>query len=251
MAYAIDLTGKRALVTGASSGFGRHFAQVLAATGAAVVVGARRTDRLEDLVEAIRARGGDAQAVPMDVTDADSIAAAFAAAGLVDIVVNNAGVGGAKPLIETTAADYDAVIDTNLRGAFLVAVAAGRAMQQHGRGGVIVNIASILGLRVAPYFGPYCISKAGVVHMTAQMALELAPWNIRVNAIAPGYFITEMTEGYLTSEQGRQVTKRIPLGRFGEYADLDAPLLMLASDAGRHITGVTIPVDGGHQLGGL
>lgn len=251
MAYTIDLSGKRALITGASSGFGWHFAQVLADAGAAVVVAARRTDRLTELVETIVAKGGDAKAITLDVTDAEAIKAAFEAAGALDIVVNNAGVGDARPLLDTTAEHYDSVVNTNLRGAFLVALEAGKTMQKQGRGGSIINIASILGLRVASFFGPYCISKAGVVHMTAQMAVELAPWKIRVNAIAPGYFITEMTDGYLTSEQGQQVIKRVPLKRLGEYEDLDAPLLMLASDAGRHITGVTIPVDGGHQLGGL
>jgi NAD(P)-dependent dehydrogenase (short-subunit alcohol dehydrogenase family) len=244
----LSLSGQRVLVTGASSGLGAHFARVAAAAGAQVVIAARRTDRLA----ALRAELGDAaQAVPLDVTDEASIAACFAAAGPVDVVVNNAGAGETRPAVATTAADFDRTLDVNLRGAFLVARAAADAWIAAGRPGSVVNIASILGLGVVSGVAPYVISKAGVVQMTKALALEWARHGIRVNALAPGYFPTEMTEGTIARVGEQAMAARVPLRRLGRLEDLDGPFLLLASDAGRYLTGVVLPVDGGHLVTSL
>lgn len=245
-----DLQGRIALVTGASSGLGLHFAGALAAAGASVAVAARRTDRLQQTVEAIEAAGGRALAVPADVTELASVRACFAAVearwGTVDLVVNNAGAAVARPLLEQTEDDWDAVVDTNLKGAWFVAQEGARRMVAAGRPGAIVNIASITGERVAGGVAPYCASKAGLIHLTRAMALELARHGIRVNALAPGYIETELNRDFLASTAGERLQARIPQRRFGRPEELVGPLLLLASDAGAFMTGSVLAVDGGH-----
>ncbi len=247
-----DLTGRVALVTGASSGFGEHFTRVLAAAGARVVAGARREDRLHKLVDEITASGGEALAVAMDVTDAASVAAAFAAAeakfGTVDLLVNNAGVAAPGTLHKTAEADWDWVVDTNLKGVWLVAAEAARRMLAARRGGAIVNIASVLGMATSRGHGVYSATKAGVIQLTKHMALELAGKNIRVNAICPGYFKTEMNDEYFDSAAGQAYIAATPGGRLGRMEEMDGPLLLLASDAGSFINGALLPVDGGHLV---
>lgn len=254
MSDLFRLDGSCALVTGASGSLGRHFADVLARAGAAVVVAARRLDRLETIAAGIRAAGGEAMAVALDVTDAGSIGAAFAAAeaslGPVTVVVNNAGLTISKPLLEHDEADWDKVMDTNLKGAWLVAQEAARRMTASG-GGNIINIASILGLRVAGAVPVYSASKAGLIHLTRAMALDLARYEIRVNALAPGYFETELNRDFFAGEAGQRLIKRIPQRRLGRLEDLDGALLYLASDASRYVTGSVVAVDGGHLVSSL
>ena len=245
-----DLTGKTAIVTGASSGFGAHFARLLARSGARVVVGARRMSALEGLVEEIQRDGGDASALPLDVRDLDSIRA-FAQAMPADILVNNAGVGTTGPVLDQTRDNWDFVLDTNLKGAFFMATEVARSMRARGDGGSIVNIASILGLRQGGGVAPYAIAKAGLVQMTKQLALELARFGIRVNALAPGYFGTEINNNFFETDAGAALIKRVPMRRLGDLTDLDGPLLLLASDASRFMTGSVIAVDGGHLTSGL
>ncbi len=246
-----DLTGKTALITGASSGLGEHFARVLAVAGARVVVAARRADRLARLVQDLQDQGFEALAVTMDVTDADSIDAGFAAAeahfGSVDVLINNAGIGEGVPFLKMTEGNWRSMLDTNLDGAWRVAHRAAVAMAKSGQGGSIVNIASILGLRVGQGLSHYAVAKAGVVQLTKAMAIELARDKIRVNAIAPGYFRTEMNNDYFESEKGQQYIKdKVPMRRLGQLEELSGPLLLLASEAGSFITGTVINVDGGH-----
>ncbi len=250
------LDGKRALVTGASSGLGRRFALTLSAAGAMTIVVARRADKLRGLVDEIAAAGGKAYAASLDVTDAQSIVACFdeierVSGGAPDIVVNNAGVTVTKPLLKQTEEDWDAVVGTNLKGGWMVAQEAARRMVAAGKGGSIVNIASILGERVAGGVAPYAVSKAGLVQATKAMALELARHDIRVNAILPGYVVTDLNRDFLESEAGEKLRARIPSRRFGQLDHLDGPLLLLASDAGRHMTGATLAVDGGHLVSSL
>jgi NAD(P)-dependent dehydrogenase (short-subunit alcohol dehydrogenase family) len=242
-----SLAGKTALVTGASSGLGARFARVLAAWGAEVTLAARRTDRLRALAGEIEAAGGRARAVAMDVTDAASVEAAFEAAGALDILVNNAGVGEGTLLINTPDADWRAVMDVNLDGAFRVAREAARGMRETG-GGSIVNIASVLSFEVQKGSGAYAAAKAGVLQMTRTMAIELARHRIRVNAIAPGYFESEMTAAYFASPAGQEMIRHLPPGRPGDPSELDGALLLLASDAGAYMTGAAVTVDGGHSL---
>lgn len=254
MSDLFRLDGSCALVTGASGSLGRHFADVLARAGAAVVVASRRLDRLETIAAGIRAAGGEAMAVALDVTDAGSISAAFAAAeaslGPVTVVVNNAGLTVSKPLLEHDEADWDKVMDTNLKGAWLVAQEAARRMTASG-GGNIINIASILGLRVAGAVPVYSASKAGLIHLTRAMALDLARYEIRVNALAPGYIETELNRDFFAGEAGRRLIKRIPQRRLGQLEDLDGALLYLASDASQYVTGSVVAVDGGHLVSSL
>jgi NAD(P)-dependent dehydrogenase (short-subunit alcohol dehydrogenase family) len=245
------LTGRTALVTGASAGLGRHFAWLLARHGATVVVAARRVPELTALVREIDAAGATAHAVALDVRNPDAVERAVAAAGPLDIVVNNAGIATTKPALETDEAAWQQVIDTNLSGAFRVARAAAKAMVEGGRGGTIINIASILAFRVAKQVPAYVAAKAGLVKLTEALALELAPRGIRVNAIAPGYIETDLNRELLRSPSGQAMQARIALRRFGTAADLDGALLLLASDAGAYITGATIVVDGGHGLAWL
>ena len=247
-----DLHGRTALVTGASAGFGRHFAKTLANAGAAVVVAARRRDLLEQLVGEILATGGRATAVDMDVTDGESIAAAFAGApGPIDVVVNNAGISIVRPPLDLDEADWDAVVNTNLRGAWLVAQAAARAIVAAKRPGRIVNIASIVGLRPLGHLAPYAAAKAGLIHLTRTLAMEWARHDIQVNAIAPGYVETDLNREFWDSPAGRRLVERIPQRRLGRLTDLDGPLLLLASDAGAFMTGSVLVVDGGHTVASL
>ena len=253
--FSIDLTGRTAIVTGASAGLGRRFAKVLAACGAKVACTARRKDKLDDLARELANAGAKSFPVAMDVTEARTIEAAFAAAekalGPVGILVNNAGTVVGKPALAQTESDWDAVIDTNLKGAFAVAQACARHMIAEGRGGAIVNVASILGLRVAGNVAPYAISKAGVVQMTKALALEWARHGIRVNAVAPGYIETDLNRDFLASEPGQALMGRVPQRRFGRPDDLDGALLLLASDASAYMTGSVVAVDGGHLVSSL
>lgn len=256
MAYSIDLSGRVALVTGASSGLGRRFALTLAAAGAQVIVVARRADKLAGLVDEIVAAGGKAHAASLDVTDAKSIVACFdeierTSGGAPDVVVNNAGVTVTKGVLEQTEEDWDAVVNTNLKGGWMVAQEAARRLVAAGRPGSIINIASILGERVAGGVAPYAVSKAGLVQATKVLALELARYDIRVNAIMPGYVVTDLNREFLASEAGEKLRARIPSRRFGQLEHLDGPLLLLASDAGRHMTGAMLAVDGGHLVSSL
>jgi len=245
------MSGRRVLVTGASGGLGRHFAETLAAHGAHVIVAARRPAALEEVVGAIRASGGRASAAALDVRDTASVETAIAASGPIDVVINNAGVALTRPALETDDAAWHDVIDTNLTGVFRVARAASRAMAGDDRGGAIVNIASILAFRVAKQVAAYGAAKAAVVHLTQSLALELAAKRIRVNSLAPGYIATDLNRAFLASSAGEAMVKRIPMRRFGNATDLDGALLLLASDAGSYMTGTTIVVDGGHGIAWL
>jgi 3-oxoacyl-[acyl-carrier protein] reductase len=247
-----DLTGQVALVTGASSGLGARFAEVLAQAGAAVALVARRADRLAAVKAAIEKGGGRAVAIGADVTDRAAMARTFDAAeqafGTVTVLINNAGMVTSARATEVTESDWRRVMDTNLDAVFFASQEAARRMLAAGKGGAIVNIASMFGLDVAKGVAPYAVSKAGVIQLTKAMALELAFKGIRVNAIAPGWIVTEMNRDYLASERGAAIKREIPAGRFGEARDLDGTLLLLASDAGRFITGTTIVVDGGQVV---
>lgn len=251
----LSLTGKVALVTGASSGLGAHFAKVLATAGAKVVVGARRVEKLQDLVGEIAESGGEAVAVAMDITDTTSVIQAIddgeAAFGPITILINNAGVADSKRFINVDEGSWDFVMDTNLKGAWTVANQVSKRLMANKLGGSIVNIASILGLRVAVGESTYAISKAGVVQMTKAMALEFATKGIRVNAICPGYFKTEINADFFATEKGEAFIQATPARRLGKLQELNAPLLLLASDAGSFINGTAIPIDGGHTVSSL
>lgn len=248
------LDGKLALVTGASSGLGQHFVSVLAGAGARVALAARRIDKLQDQVAELSAAGIEARAFVMDVSDAASVARAFDALGawsIPDIVVNNAGVTVTKPALAQTPQDFDQVLDTNLKGCWLVATEAARRLVAANRPGSIINVASILAERVAGGVAPYAISKAGVLQATKALALELARHQIRVNALLPGYVVTDLNRDFLLSEAGDKLKARIPSRRFGELSDLDGPLLLLASDAGAAMSGSSLAVDGAHLVSSL
>jgi NAD(P)-dependent dehydrogenase (short-subunit alcohol dehydrogenase family) len=251
--FALD--GKVALVTGASSGLGENFARVLAAAGATVAAAARRTERLEALVAGLAKAGGEAFAVTLDVSDPRSVEAGMAEvvrkAGAPDVIVNNAGIAQAKPSLELTEEDWRRVMSTNLDGVWRVATHGARAMVAAGKGGSIVNIASVLGMRVATQLLAYATAKSGVIQMTEALALEWARHGIRVNAIAPGYIETEMNRGFFQTEAGKSVVKRVPQRRIGAPSDLDGAILLLASDAGSYMTGSTVVVDGGHVVNSL
>ncbi|MCA1494735.1 glucose 1-dehydrogenase [Ensifer sp. NBAIM29] len=239
------------VVTGASSGLGEHFARSLAVEGHRVVMMARNREALARIAQDIAATGGEAEVVAVDVTDAPSIAAGFAAIeGRIDVLVNNAGVGNNEPALETTPEGFDLVIDTNLRGVFLVAQAAARRMKDTG-GGAIVNIASILGLRVAGNVAAYAASKAATVQLTKALALEWARHGIRVNALCPGYIETPLNSAFFATDAGQALIRRIPQRRLGQLADLDEPLRLLCSDTARYVTGAVLAVDGGHLISSL
>lgn len=243
---------KAALITGASSGLGAHFARVLAGAGYHVILAARRAEKLAELAGEIEAAGGSAEAVSMDVTDAGSVEAAFAAMSRApDAVVNNAGIPGEGSALDMSEEVFSQVVDTNLKGAFLVAQAAARTMRDGGKGGAIVNIASILGLRVAGGVPAYTASKAALVQLTKAQALEWARFGIRVNALCPGYIETPLNAEFFATDAGKALIKRIPQRRLGQLSDLDAPLLMLLSDGAAYLTGAALPVDGGHLVSSL
>jgi NAD(P)-dependent dehydrogenase (short-subunit alcohol dehydrogenase family) len=248
----LSLAGSTALVTGASSGLGRHFARVLARAGARVALAARRLDRLRELEAEIRAAGGTAMPVAIDVTDRASVERAFAEAdtglGPVSILVNNAGVPSGSFFAATSEEEWRDVMAVNLDGVFRVGQEAARRMAAGGAGGSIINIASILSFGAIKSLSAYAASKAAVVSLTKSMALELARDRIRVNAIAPGYFSTEINAEFLASEAGKRLLSRVPMRRAGELSELDGPLLLLASNAGAFMTGTVITVDGGHLL---
>jgi NAD(P)-dependent dehydrogenase (short-subunit alcohol dehydrogenase family) len=252
MSGLFDVSKETILVTGASQGLGRQFARVLSAHGAAVVLAARQTAKLKSLEDEIRSKGGRAAAVQMDVTDIASIAgaidAAEAALGPVTVLVNNAGIAIEKLAIEQTEADWDSVINANLKGAYFTATEMARRMIARRQEGNIVNIASVLGFGVMKFLSPYTISKAGIVQATKVMALELAGNRIRVNALAPGYIDTEMNHDFWATEAGERLTKRIPQRRVGAESDLDGAIMLLASSASRYMTGSVVTVDGGFLL---
>ncbi|HEY7229313.1 MAG TPA: glucose 1-dehydrogenase [Pseudolabrys sp.] len=247
-----SLKGRVALVTGASSGLGVQFAKALADNGAAVALVARRADRLKALKDEIEGKGGRAVAIEADVTDHAAIAHAFDAAekafGTVTILVNNAGIAHGGRAVEMPPEEWRKVLATNLDAVFLWAQEAARRLLAAKQQGAIVNIASVLGLAVSKGAVAYAAAKAGVVQVTKALAVELAFKGVRVNAIAPGWFVTEMNDDYLNSEAGTAIKREIPMGRFGNPGDLDGALLLLVSDAGSYITGATIVVDGGQVV---
>lgn len=257
MSYDIDLSGRVAFVTGASSGLGAQFARTLARAGAGVVLAARRLERLKTLRAEIEAAGGDAHVVELDVTDPDSIKAAVAHAetemGTIDILVNNSGVSTTQKLVDVTPEDFDYVMQTNTRGAFFVAQEVGKRMIARSRGaapgtftgGRIVNIASMAGLRVLGQIGVYCMSKAAVIHMTRAMALEWGRYDINVNAICPGYIDTEINHHHWQTEAGQKLVQMLPRKRVGTPEDLDALLVMLCAKESRFVNGAVIAADDG------
>ncbi len=260
MAYSIDLSGRVALVTGASSGLGAQFARVLARAGAAVVLASRRVDRLKELRAHIEGEGGDAHVIELDVTDHDSIKAAVAHAetevGSIDILVNNSGVGDTRKLVDVTPEDYDYVMNTNARGSFFVAQEVAKRMIARASGaapgtftgGRIVNVASVLGLKVLPRIAVYAMSKAAVVHMTRAMALEWGKFGINVNAMCPGYIDTEINHDQWSSEAGQKLISILPRKRVGQPKDLDAVLMMLCSNESHFVNGAVISADDGFAL---
>ncbi len=260
MSYQIDLSGRVALVTGASSGLGEQFARVLARAGAGVALAGRRVERLKSLRAEIEAEGGDAHVVPLDVTDHDSIKAAVAHTetemGTIDILVNNSGVASAQKLIDATPDDFDTMFDVNTRGAFFVAQEVGKRMIARAKGaapgtfigGRIVNISSMLGLRVTARTGVYAMSKAAVVHMTKAMALEWGPFGINVNAICPGYIDTEMTLHQWSTDSGRKFVESMPRKRVGSASDLDVVLMMLCANESHFVNGAIVQADDGFAI---
>ncbi len=251
-AEIFDLHGQVALVTGASSGLGARFAEVLAENGAAVVLVARRAARLEAVKARIEKAGGRTIAVEADVRDRAAMAAAFdageASFGTVTILVNNAGVANSDRAIDLAEAEWRRVLSTNLDAVFTCAQEAARRMLAATATGAIVNIASVLGFGVDKGSVAYATAKAGVIQLTKALALEWAFKGIRVNAIAPGWIVTDLNRDYLQGERAVKLKREIPIGRFGEERDLDGPLLLLVSDAGRFVTGATIVADGGQVV---
>ena len=260
MAYSIDLSGRVALVTGASSGLGAQFARTLARAGAGVVLASRRLEKLKELRARIEGEGGDAHVVELDVTDHDSIKAAVAHAETemwsIDILVNNSGVSTTQRIQDVTLEDYDFIFDTNVKGAFFVAQEVGKRMLARSRGaapgsftgGRIINIASMAGLKVLPQIGAYCMSKAAVVQMTRAMALEWGRFGINVNALCPGYIDTEINHSHWQTEQGQKLISMLPRKRVGQPQDLDALIVMLASDQSHFVNGAVIAADDGFAV---
>ncbi len=248
---SFSLEGRVALVTGASSGLGEHFARTLAGAGAKIALAARRGDRLVALAKELQDQGARALPIELDVSQPDQVERALQEVetelGCLRILVNNAGVAKSAAALDTSLEDWDAVMDVNLRGVWLMAQAAGRAMAAHGEGGSIINIASILGLNGTQGVPAYSASKAAVINLTRALACEWARHGIRVNAIAPGYVETDLNRDFLASPAGESLRKRIPQRRFGAVQDLEGPLLLLASDAGGFMTGSTVVVDGGQS----
>lgn len=246
-----DLEGKTAIVTGASSGLGRHFARVLAAAGAKVALASRRLEPLRELARQIEASDGRAIPIETDVVDRESVRAcvdtAEAELGPISILINNAGIAVTKPVLDLEESDWDRVVDTNLKGAWLTAQETARHMVRLGHEGSIVNIASILGFGGIGQVAPYCASKAGLINLTRAMAAELARDAIRVNALAPGYIETDLNRAFLAGDAGQALKKRVPQRRFGQPGDLDGALLLLASDASRYMNGSIVTIDGGQS----
>jgi NAD(P)-dependent dehydrogenase (short-subunit alcohol dehydrogenase family) len=247
---SFDLAGQVAFVTGASSGIGRHLAQLLAAAGTKVALAARRLDQLEAASREISSAGGQGLPIVCDVTRSESVAAAIMTAetelGPLSILVNNAGVVVSKPLFEHTEADWDYVIDTNLKGAWLAAREFAHHLVGLKRPGRIINISSVLGFRTIGRVPAYCAAKAGLTHLTRVLAMELARYGILVNALAPGYVETDFNRAFFQTEAGKALISRIPLKRLGQTEDLDGALLFLASPASAYVTGAVISIDGGH-----
>ncbi len=260
MAYSLDLSGRVAFITGASSGLGEQFAKTLSRAGAAVVLAGRRIERLKDLRAQIEAEGGDAHVATLDVTDITSIKAAIAHAetevGPIDILVNNSGVSTTQRLQEVGESNFDDIFNTNVKGAFFVAQEVGKRMLARAKGvspqvhagGRIINIASTAGIKVLPQIGVYCMSKAAVIQMTKAMALEWGKYGINVNAICPGYIDTEINHHHWSTEQGQKLIQMLPRKRIGETKDLDALLVMLASSEGHFINGAVIAADDGFSI---
>jgi len=251
-----SLDGKVALITGAGSGLGRQFAETLSGAGASVVLAARRREKLDETAGLIQSKGGNAICLELDVTDSLSVTncirETISEAGVPDILVNNAGVARQDFLTDISEEDWDAVLDTNLKGVFMMAQGVAKAMINAGKTGNIINIASILGLRVSKRVGSYVASKSAVVQLTKAMAIEWSRYNIRVNALAPGYFITEINEEQFADDSAAEFLRQhVPMGRVGELHEIDGPLLLLASDAGSFMTGSIITVDGGHVCSSL
>ncbi len=250
-----SMQGKTVLVTGASSGLGAHFAKVLARAGAKVAIGARRADKLAATLEEIKAAGGDAMSVPLDVNDADSVAKALsgveAAMGPITVLINNAGVAKSNYCLKVDEESWDFVMDTNLKSVWRLARSVAARCAELKIPGSIVNVASVLGLRAQFGESTYCVSKAAVVQLSKAMAMELAIKNIRVNALCPGYFVTELNDEKLESESGQAMMANTPSKRVGKLHELDGALLLLASDAGSYVTGIALPVDGGHVVSSM
>jgi NAD(P)-dependent dehydrogenase (short-subunit alcohol dehydrogenase family) len=257
VSYTIDLSGRVALVTGASSGLGAQFARTLSKAGAAVVLAARRIERLKALRAEIEAEGGDAHVVALDVTDHDGIKAAVAHAetemGSIDILVNNSGVSVANKLLEVEPDDYDYIMNTNTRGAFFVAQEVAKRMIARARGaapgtftgGRIVNVASMAGLKVLGQLGVYSMSKAAVVHMTRAMALEWGRYGINVNALCPGYIDTEINHHHWQTDNGQKLIAMLPRRRVGAPQDLDTALVMLCANESHFVNGAVLAADDG------
>lgn len=257
MAYSIDLSGRVAFITGASGGLGAQFARTLSRAGAAVVLAARRVEKLKELRAQIEGEGGDAHVLELDVTDIGSIKSAVAHAetevGSIDILINNSGVSTTQRLVDVSEEDYDYVLNTNTKGAFFVAQEVGKRMIARAKGaapgtytgGRIVNIASMAGLKVLPQIGIYCMSKAAVVHMTRAMATEWGKFGINVNALCPGYIDTEINHHHWQTEQGQKLISMLPRKRVGQPADLDAVLVMLCANESHFINGAVIQADDG------
>jgi NAD(P)-dependent dehydrogenase (short-subunit alcohol dehydrogenase family) len=252
MTDLFDVSKEIILITGASQGLGRQFARVLSRHGAAVVLAARQTAKLKSLEQEIVRQGGRAVAVQMDVTATATIGNAIdraeAALGPVTVLINNAGIAIEKLSVDQTEADWDSVINANLKGAYFTATEIAQRMIARKQQGNIVNIASVLGLGVMKFLSPYTISKAGIIQATKAMALELAGNRIRVNALAPGYIDTEMNHAFWSTPSGEKLAKRIPQRRVGAESDLDGAIMLLASSASRYMTGSVITVDGGFLL---